>query len=221
MRFEAGTPNIGDAIAFGAAVDYLENVGMENIRQHEVQLTQYALGAFKELEEELMYLAPLSPKGEGGIISFHADAVHPHDLGTFLDRDGIAIRTGHHCTMPLMRSLGVFATARASFYLYNTEEEVDHLVDSVKRALSTLRMGPGELDGLYRDEVILDHRRNPRNPDSLEDADITADGVNPFCGDEIHLQIKLDDRGRVSQVGFQGAGCAINQATGSMVLRGH
>ena len=78
-------------------------------------------------------------------------------------------------------------------------------------------MGPGELDGLYRDEVILDHRRNPRNPDSLEDADITADGVNPFCGDEIHLQIKLDDRGRVSQVGFQGAGCAINQATGSMV----
>ena len=78
-------------------------------------------------------------------------------------------------------------------------------------------MGPGELDGLYRDEVILDHRRNPRNPDALEDADITADGVNPFCGDEIHLQIKLDDRGRVSRVGFQGAGCSINQATGSMV----
>lgn len=78
-------------------------------------------------------------------------------------------------------------------------------------------MGPGELDGLYRDEVILDHRRNPRNPDLLEDADITADGVNPFCGDEIHLQIKLDDRGRVSRVGYQGDGCSINQATGSMV----
>ena len=78
-------------------------------------------------------------------------------------------------------------------------------------------MGPGELDGLYRDEVILDHRRNPRNPDPLHDVDITADGVNPFCGDEIHLQIKLDDRGRVTRVGFQGAGCSINQATGSMV----
>ena len=78
-------------------------------------------------------------------------------------------------------------------------------------------MGPGELDGLYRDEVILDHRRTPRNPDALDDADITADGVNPFCGDEIHLQIKLDDRGRVSRVGYQGAGCSINQAAGSMV----
>jgi nitrogen fixation NifU-like protein len=78
-------------------------------------------------------------------------------------------------------------------------------------------MGPDELDELYRDEVILDHRRTPRNPDALDDADITADGVNPFCGDEIHLQINVDDRGRVSQVGFQGAGCSINQATGSMV----
>jgi nitrogen fixation NifU-like protein len=78
-------------------------------------------------------------------------------------------------------------------------------------------MGPDELDGLYRDRVILDHRRNPRNPHTLEDADITADGVNPFCGDEIHLQINLDDKGRVSQVGFQGAGCSINQATGSMI----
>ena len=78
-------------------------------------------------------------------------------------------------------------------------------------------MGPDELDGLYRDEVILDHRRTPRNPDALDDADITAVGVNPFCGDEIHLQINVDDRGRVLQVGFQGAGCSINQATGSMV----
>ena len=78
-------------------------------------------------------------------------------------------------------------------------------------------MVPAELDELYRDEVILDHRRNPRNRDTLDDADITADGVNPFCGDEIHLQINLDDRGRVSKVGFQGAGCFINQATGSIV----
>ena len=78
-------------------------------------------------------------------------------------------------------------------------------------------MEPTELDELYRDEVILDHRRNPRNPDTLDDADISADGVNPFCGDEIHLQIGVDDQGRVSRVGFQGAGCFINQAAGSMV----
>ena len=78
-------------------------------------------------------------------------------------------------------------------------------------------MGPSDLDELYRDEVILDHRRNPRNPGTLDEADIMADGVNPFCGDEIHLQLKVDDRGRVSQVGFQGAGCFINIAAGSMI----
>ncbi|MQG83143.1 MAG: cysteine desulfurase [SAR202 cluster bacterium] len=135
MKFEAGTPNIADAVGLGAAVDYLQDIGMENIRDHEIQLTRYALEAFKELEEELEMFGPSDAKKRGGILSFHTDAVHPHDLGTFLDRDGIAVRTGHHCTMPLMRSLGVIASARASFYLYNTEEEVDALVDSLKRAL--------------------------------------------------------------------------------------
>ena len=135
MKFEAGTPNIADAVGFGAAVDYLQDIGMENIRDHEIQLTRYALEAFKELEEELEMFGPSDAEKRGGILSFHTDVVHPHDLGTFLDRDGIAVRTGHHCTMPLMRSLGVIASARASFYLYNTEEEVDALVDSLKRAL--------------------------------------------------------------------------------------
>ncbi|HIM18706.1 MAG TPA: cysteine desulfurase [Dehalococcoidia bacterium] len=135
MKFEAGTPNIADAVGLGAAVDYLQDIGMENIRDHEIQLTRYALEAFKELEEELEMFGPSDAEKRGGILSFHTDVVHPHDLGTFLDRDGIAVRTGHHCTMPLMRSLGVIASARASFYLYNTEEEVDALVDSLKRAL--------------------------------------------------------------------------------------
>ncbi len=134
MRFEAGTPNIADAVGLGAAIDYLEGIGMDNIRQHEVQLTEYALDAFKEIEEVDLF-GPLESERRGGILSFHTDVVHPHDLGTFLDRDAIAIRTGHHCTMPLMRSLGVVASARASLYLYNTEEEVDCLVDSLKRAL--------------------------------------------------------------------------------------
>ena len=135
MKFEAGTPNIADAIAFGTAIDYLNEVGMDNVREHEISLSAYALDAFKELEEDVDIFGPRDPEKRGGIISFHSDIVHPHDLGTFLDRDGIAVRTGHHCTMPLMRELGVVATARASFYLYNTEEEIDALVDSVKRAL--------------------------------------------------------------------------------------
>ena len=134
MRFEAGTPNIADAIALGAAVDYLDALGMDNVRAHEVELTQYALHRFQELEEVDVF-GPAEPEKRGGIVSFHSGEVHPHDLGTVLDRQGIAIRTGHHCTMPLMRALGVAATARASFYLYNTDEEVDLLVDGLKHAL--------------------------------------------------------------------------------------
>ena len=135
MKFEAGTPNIADAIGLGAAIDYLDALGMDNIRAHEIALTEYALDAFKELEEDIDIFGPRDPERRGAIISFHTDIVHPHDLGTFLDMDGIAVRTGHHCTMPLMRELGVIATARASCYLYNTEAEIDALVDSVKRAL--------------------------------------------------------------------------------------
>ncbi|MCH9009631.1 MAG: cysteine desulfurase [Chloroflexi bacterium] len=135
MRFEAGTPNIADAIGLGAAIDYLNDIGMQNVRDHEKQLTQYALEAFKELEEELILYGPVDMDVRGGIVSFHHPEVHPHDLGTILDSRGIAVRTGHHCTMPLVKSLGVSATARASFYLYNTEEEVDLLIEGLKDAM--------------------------------------------------------------------------------------
>jgi len=140
MRFEAGTPNIADAIGLGAAVDYLQELGMENVREHEIALTKYALDAFKELEEELDVYGPNDTEMRGGIVSFHHPDVHPHDLGTVLDRRGIAIRTGHHCAMPMVQSLGVAATARASMYLYNTEEEVDMLVDALKEALRYFRV---------------------------------------------------------------------------------
>lgn len=134
MRFEAGTPNIADAIGLGAAVDYLENIGMDHVRSHEMDITRYALNSFNEIEE-LEVFGPLDHKVRGGVISFHSSDVHAHDFGTVLDQRGIAIRTGHHCTMPLMHSLDVAATARASFYIYNTEEEVDLLVNAVKEAL--------------------------------------------------------------------------------------
>ena len=143
MRFEAGTPNIADAIGLGAAVDYLQAVGMDNVREHEIALTTYALDAFKELEEELDVYGPKDARKQGGIVSFHHPDVHPHDLGTVLDRRGIAIRTGHHCAMPMVQSLGVPATARASIYLYNTEEEIDMLVDALKEALRYFGNGAG------------------------------------------------------------------------------
>ena len=143
MKFEAGTPNIADSIALGSAVDYLNALGMGNVREHEKDLTAYALDRFRKADlEGLDLFGPDDPNIRGGVFSFNTPDVHPHDLGTFLDRIGIAVRTGHHCAMPLVRSLGVAATSRASFYLYNTKKEVDILVDGVTEALRYFRDGP-------------------------------------------------------------------------------
>ena len=133
-RFEAGTPNIADAIATGVAVDYLSALGMDNVWAHEQALGEYALERFKELEQ-FTVLGPEAPEKRGGLVAFYHDAIHPHDLGTALDRMGIAIRTGHHCAMPLIRSHGIVAAARASFYVYNTGAEIDVLIDGLKEAV--------------------------------------------------------------------------------------
>ncbi len=136
MKFEAGTPNIADSIALGAAVDYLQNIGMGNIHDYEKTITSYGLQKFKELESEGVTLfGPKSSDLKGAVFSFHIPNIHPHDLGTILDGLGIAVRTGHHCAMPLIRSLGVSATARASFYVYNTLDEVDMLIEGIKSAI--------------------------------------------------------------------------------------
>ena len=134
MKFEAGTPNIADAIALGKAVEYLENIGMDNVRQHEMEITEYAISRLDEIKG-LKIFGPRDIRIRGGVISFYSENLHPHDLGTFLDRNGIALRTGHHCTMPVMRILGVPATARISFYIYNTIDEVNIFVKTVKEAL--------------------------------------------------------------------------------------
>ena len=133
-KFEAGTPNIADLIGLGAAIDYLESLGMDQVREHEMALTGYALEQFDRLND-IKVFGPKDLSKRGGVISFHSDDVHPHDMGTMLDREGIAIRTGHHCAMPLTRKLSVAATARASFYIYNTEEEVDKLTSAITATL--------------------------------------------------------------------------------------
>ena len=135
MKFEAGTPNIADAIALGSAIDYLNEIGMDNVHTHEFNLTKYALDQFTQLDHDLELLGPTDPQSRGGIFSFHHPTVHPHDLGTLLDRRGIAVRTGHHCTMPLIRQLELSATARASFYIYNTEQDIDELIEGLKESL--------------------------------------------------------------------------------------
>jgi len=132
-KFEAGTPNIADVIGLGAAVDYLEKVGMPDIRSHEEALTRYALRRLREIDGLVLY-GPMDPVQRGAAISFNINGLHPHDLGQLLNEEGIAIRAGHHCCKPLMRKLGLTATARASFYLYNTEAEADALVRALSKA---------------------------------------------------------------------------------------
>ena len=130
-KFEAGTPNIAGVIGFGVALDYLEAVGMDAIRRHERDLTAYALDRLIDVPGVTLY-GPLDPDLRGGVVSFGLDGVHPHDIGQVLDSHGVAIRAGHHCAQPVMRKLDVAATARASFYLYNTRQEVDVLEAAVR-----------------------------------------------------------------------------------------
>jgi cysteine desulfurase/selenocysteine lyase len=132
-KYEAGTPNIADVIAFGAAIDYLEKIGMPEIRRHEEELTRSALNLLHESDGLTLY-GPSDPAVRGATISFNMNGLHPHDLGQLLDEEGIAIRAGHHCCKPLMRRLGVAATARASLYLYNTQEEVESLAHALRKA---------------------------------------------------------------------------------------
>jgi len=125
-KFEAGTPNIAGAAAFGAALDYLRGVGFAALREHEAALTKRALEIFAEFPAVTVY-GPLDPAARGGIVSFNIEDVHPHDVGTAFDLEGVAVRAGHHCCQPLMSRMKVGGTARASFYLYNTLEEVEAL----------------------------------------------------------------------------------------------
>lgn len=131
-RFEAGTPNIADAIALGVAVDYLEGVGMEAVREHEKSLVRYLLAQLREVEGVRVY-GPQDPEVRGGAVAFTVEGVHPHDVAQVLDGEGVCVRAGHHCAQPLHRALGVAATTRASVYLYNTPEDVDALVRGLER----------------------------------------------------------------------------------------
>jgi cysteine desulfurase/selenocysteine lyase len=128
-KFEAGTPAIAEAVGFGAAIDYLQSVGMDAIAAHEHEITEYALERLEEIPGVNLF-GPSADK-KGGVASFTFDGVHPHDVAQILDRDGIAVRAGHHCAQPLHEKYGIPATSRASFYLYNTKGEVDMLVNGL------------------------------------------------------------------------------------------
>ena len=129
-KFEAGTPNIAGAIGLGAAIDYINSIGIENIQQHERELVEYLLPKLKEVPGLTLY-GPAEPRQRAGVIAFNLQGLHPHDLATALDMEGIAVRAGHHCAQPLLHDLKVAATARASFYLYNTKADCDKLIEAL------------------------------------------------------------------------------------------
>jgi cysteine desulfurase/selenocysteine lyase len=131
-KFEAGTPPIAEGVGLAKAVEYLSGLGMEPIRGHERALVSYAMDRLGDIDGITIYGPPADERG--GIVSFNLEGIHPHDLATLLDREAIAIRAGHHCAQPLHERLGIAASARASFYLYSTPEEVDALVDGIKKA---------------------------------------------------------------------------------------
>jgi cysteine desulfurase/selenocysteine lyase len=131
-KFEAGTPHISGIIGFSKAIEYLESVGLENIQQYEQELIKYAIEKSKDIKDMIIYGTKDHNK-KGGILSFNIGDVHPHDTGSILDNQGIAIRAGHHCCQPFMKLLGVPGTSRASFYFYNTFEEIDKLIHSLNK----------------------------------------------------------------------------------------
>ena len=131
-KFEAGTPNYVQAIGLGTAVEYLSNIGMENVQEHEKKLTEYAIEKLKTIPE--LYIHG-SPSSRGGVISFNLNKIHPQDLSQFLNEDNICIRVGHHCAQPLLKTLGETSTARISFYVYNDSSDIDKFVESLKSAM--------------------------------------------------------------------------------------
>jgi cysteine desulfurase/selenocysteine lyase len=140
FKFEAGTQNVEGAVGLAAAIDYLEEVGLDNIHKYEIELTAYALEKMTEIPYVKIY-GPKDLENRGGVISFSIEGCHPHDTASIVDTYGVAIRAGHHCAQPLMKHLGAPATSRASFYFYNTREEVDVFIDSIKNVRKWLGYG--------------------------------------------------------------------------------
>lgn len=237
-RFEAGTPDIGGVVAFGAAIDWLSSVGMTNVAARDDAVGTHAFERLSRVRG-LRILGPRPGSDRtGSLVSFTLDAAHPHDIAQELDAAGIAVRAGHHCCQPLMKRFGLAATTRASFSVFTTEAEIDRLGDALDAVVRKYapRAGPfSELeettpgksgasesgavpvsdDGLMR-EVVMDHYMAPAGRDPIEGAQVEWSGKNPLCGDEVTLRMRLEDD-RIAGLQVLGRGCSISVASGSML----
>ncbi len=217
LKFEAGTPAAGDAIAFTAALDYLEALDLDAVHAHEAALTRRTLDALHDLG--INTFGPANADERAGVVSFEVPGIHPHDVAQALDNAGVAVRAGHHCCQPLMQRLGVVATARASFYVYNTDEDVDALHAALAKLTSkSARAAVPEVvfDDLYHRDIISEHYGEPRGRDPIARTDASADGMNPICGDESEVALSLEGE-RISGLHVGGRGCSISVASGSIL----
>lgn len=212
-KYEAGTPPICEGIALAAAADYLDDIGMEAIREHENELAQYALERLSERENVVTYGPPVG-EGRSGLVSFNVDDVHGHDLSSLLNDRGIAVRAGNHCTQPLHNKLRIPGSVRASFYVYNTTEEIDRLLEVVETAAADL---PNYLSSDRYHDRIFEHHQHPNNAGGLTDPTFTKSSRETTCGDDGEFQVKLADDGTVEQIAFESDSCAVSQAVASML----
>ncbi|MGB9985497.1 SufS family cysteine desulfurase [Salarchaeum japonicum] len=211
-KFEAGTPPIAEGIALAAAADYLNDIGMDAVRDHEAALARYFIDKL-DARDDVEYYGPPGDVERSGLVSFNVDGVHGHDLSELLDNHGIAVRAGDHCTQPLHDILDIPGSVRASFYVYNTRDEIDRLLtalDDAQQQRDTL------LSNHYHD-LIADYYHNPTNPDGLTNATFRKHSAETSCGDEGEFHVRVDDTGRIEAMGFQSDSCAVSQAVASLL----
>ncbi|MBM4397305.1 MAG: SUF system NifU family Fe-S cluster assembly protein [Deltaproteobacteria bacterium] len=240
-RFEAGTPDVASAAGLAAAVEYLSAIGMDAIAAHSRSLGVRARERLSALPG-VRLLGPdaAGPASSGTLVTFVVDGAHPHDIAADLGREGIAVRAGHHCAQPLMKRFGVASTTRASFYLYNTDSEVDAFATALERVVAryarphssarpsdSLPAGRGGGNAAARGraeewgsdldrEVVLDHYLRPAGRDPVDDCQVEWEGRNPLCGDEVTVRVRLDGD-RIAGLQVVGHGCSVSVASGSML----
>ncbi|WP_418771182.1 SufS family cysteine desulfurase [Halorientalis halophila] len=210
-KFEAGTPPIAEGIALAAAADYLDDLGMANVRDHENALAQYLLERL-EARDDVETYGPPSGEERAGLVAFNVDGVHAHDLSGILNESGVAIRAGDHCTQPLHDELGISGSARASFYVYNTREEIDRLLAALGDGESMLT------DYLRSDRFSPDvesHYERSRTAEGLADPTFSKTSQATTCGDEGRFDVEVDDEGVIRRIAFESESCAVSSATAS------
>ena len=212
-KFEAGTPPIAEAIALAAAVDYLKDLGMDWVREHENHLAQYALERLSERDDVETY-GPGPGVERTGLVSFNVDGVHGHDMSSLLNDRGIAVRAGDHCTQPLHDRLDIPGSVRASFYVYNTTEEIDRLLDAIDDAEAKL---DAYLSSDRYSDRLYDHHRNPRNSGGLADPSFVKSSEETSCGDEGEFHVDIAADGTIEKLAFESQSCAVSRAVASLI----